>query len=195
MSVATGYGKEPEPSTSSSVQLSQQCRHFKLFDILLATKNFDESLIIGAPEFWAEVEMLLKFRHCNLVSLFGYCNHEKEMILVYEYMLNGTLKDHLHRLSTSLSWIQRLKIGIGAARGLHYLHTGIGIKVGVIHLDIKTSNILLHETWAAKVSDFGLSKLGQTNQLSTHVNTVVKEVLCRKRAMFEIDEQAFNLGI
>nr|GFC10806.1 concanavalin A-like lectin/glucanase, subgroup [Tanacetum cinerariifolium] len=142
--------------------------------VLAAIKRLDPSSNQGAPEFWAEVEMLSKFRHCNLVSLFGYCNHEKEMILVYEYMPNGTLEDHLHKLGTSLSWIQRLKICIGAARGLHYLHTGTGIEVGVINHDVKTSNILLHETWAAKVSDFGLSKLGPTNQPSTGVNTVVK---------------------
>ncbi|GKE08787.1 receptor-like protein kinase FERONIA, partial [Tanacetum coccineum] len=190
MSVATGYGNEPEASTSSSIQLSQQCRRFELSDIMLATKNFDKSSVIGrggfgkvyigtifngsatvlaavkrldtnsnqgAPEFWAEVEMLSKLRHCNLVSLFGYCNEEKEMILVYEYMPNGTLEDHLHKLGTPLSWVQRLKICIDAGRGLHYLHTGTGIDVGVIHRDVKTSNILLHETWAAKISDFGLS--------------------------------------
>ncbi|GKE53841.1 receptor-like protein kinase FERONIA, partial [Tanacetum coccineum] len=131
MSVATGYRKEPEPSTSSSIQLSQQCRRFELSDIMLATKNFDKSLVIGrggfgkvyigtifngsttvlaaikrldpnsnqgAPEFWAEVKMLSKLRHCNLVSLFGYCNDEEEMILVYEYIPYGTLEDHLHKL-------------------------------------------------------------------------------------------------
>ncbi|GJS09959.1 receptor-like protein kinase FERONIA [Tanacetum coccineum] len=117
--------------------------------VLAAIKRLDPNSNQGAPEFWAEVEMLSKFWHCNLVSLFGYCNHEKEMILVYEYMPNGTLEDHLHKLGTTLSWIQRLKICIGAARGLHYLHT-------------------------AKVSDFGLSKLGPNNEPSTGVNTVVK---------------------
>ncbi|GKC00806.1 receptor-like protein kinase FERONIA, partial [Tanacetum coccineum] len=203
MSVAT------EPSTSSSIQLSQQCRHFELFDIMLATENFDESLVIGrggfgkvyrgtvfngsatvlaaikrldpnsnqgAPEFWAEVEMLSKLRHCNLVSLFGYCNDEEEMILVYEYIPYGTLEDHLHKLGT-LSWVQRLKICIGAGRGLHYLHTGTGIDVGVIHRDVKTSNILLQESWAAKISDFGLSKIGPTNQPMTYfIHNCLKEL-------------------
>ncbi|PWA90533.1 serine/threonine/dual specificity protein kinase, catalytic domain-containing protein [Artemisia annua] len=246
MFVSTGYGKESEPSTSSSVQWSQPCRQFEFPEILLATENFDESLVVGsggfgkvykgtivngssfvvvaikrldsmsnqgAAEFWAEVEMLSKLRHCHLVSLIGYCKHEKEMILVYEYMPHGTLEDHLHKLGTPLSWLQRLKICIGASRGLHYLHTGTGIEFGVIHRDVKSSNILLQESWAAKISDFGLSKIGPTNQPSTYVNTLVKgtfgyldpnyfttgrltrksdvyafgvvmlEVLCRKRAV------------
>ncbi|KAI3496820.1 hypothetical protein L1887_39197 [Cichorium endivia] len=246
MSNATRDGKEPQPTTTSTTEWSQLCRHFKFPEIILATNNFDESLVVGqggfgkvykgkiingtsvaiaaikrldsmstqgATEFWAEVEMLSKLRHCHLVSLIGYCNYEKEMILIYEYMPSGTLEDHLHKLRTPLSWIQRLKICIGAGRGLDYLHTGTGIEFGVIHRDVKSSNILLHESWAAKISDFGLSRIGPTNKPSTYVNTLVKgtfgyldpnyfstgrltrksdvyafgvvmlEVLCRKRAV------------
>ncbi|KAL8232356.1 hypothetical protein R6Q57_002134 [Mikania cordata] len=226
--------------------MQRSCRLFEFPEILIATENFDESLVIGsggfgkvykgnvtigtnivvvaikrldfmssqgAAEFWAEVEMLSMLRHCNLVSMIGYCNYEQEMILVYEYMPNRTLNDHLHELRTPLSWLQRLNICIGAGRGLHYLHTGTGIASGVIHRDVKSSNILLHESWAAKISDFGLSKIGPTNQPSTYVNTLIKgtfgyldpnyyttgkltrksdvyafgvvllEVLCRKRAV------------
>ncbi|KAJ9550798.1 hypothetical protein OSB04_014843 [Centaurea solstitialis] len=187
--------------------------------VVAAIKRLDTMSNQGATEFWAEVEMLSKLRHCNLVSLFGYCNYEKEMILVYEYMPNGTLEDHLHKLGTPLSWLQRLNICVGAARGLHYLHTGTGIDIGVIHRDVKSSNILLNESWAAKISDFGLSKVGPTNQPSTYVNTLVKgtfgyldpdyyetgkltrksdvyalgvvllEVLCRKPAVDRSDEE------
>ncbi|KAJ0794781.1 putative protein kinase RLK-Pelle-CrRLK1L-1 family [Helianthus annuus] len=230
----------------SHASTMQPCRHFDFPEILIATKNFDESLVIGtggfgkvykgniiigaslvvaaikrldsmsnqgAVEFWAEVEMLSMLRHCNLVTLIGYCNYEKEMILVYEYIPNGTLDDHLHKLHSPLTWIQRLNICIGAGRGLHYLHTSTGIESGVIHRDVKSSNILLHENWAAKISDFGLSKISPMNQPSTYVNTLVKgtfgymdpnyyatgkltkksdvyafgvvllEVLCRKRAV------------
>ncbi|KAJ0488409.1 putative protein kinase RLK-Pelle-CrRLK1L-1 family [Helianthus annuus] len=139
-----------------------------------AIKRLDSTSNQGALEFWAEVKMLSNLRHCHLVSLIGYCNDGQEMILVYEYMPHGTLEDHLHKRVTSLTWMRRLQICIGAARGLDYLHTGTGIKHGVIHRDVKPSNILLDDSWAAKISDFGLSKIGPINQPCTYVNTVVK---------------------
>ena len=142
--------------------------------LVVAIKRLDSTSNQGAVEFWAEVKMLSKLRHCHLVSLIGYCNDRQEMILVYEYMPRGTLEDHLHNLQTLLPSVKRLKICIGAARGLDYLHTGAGIHHGVIHRDVKSSNILLHNNWAAKISDFGLSKIGPTNQPSTYVNTLVK---------------------
>nr|XP_043629047.1 serine/threonine-protein kinase PBL35-like [Erigeron canadensis] len=142
--------------------------------VVAAIKRLDTMSRQGAAEFWAEVEILSKLRHCNLVSLIGYCNHGQELILVYEYMPNGTLEDHLHKICTPLSWTQRLRICIGASCGLHYLHTGTGIESGVIHRDVKSSNILLLESWTAKISDFGLSKTGPTNQPITYVNTLVK---------------------
>ncbi|PWA59762.1 concanavalin A-like lectin/glucanase domain, Serine/threonine-protein kinase Rad53 [Artemisia annua] len=138
-----------------------------------AIKRLESTSNQGAVEFSAEVEMLSKLRHCHLVSLIGYCNDGQEMILVYEYMPNGTLADRLHKYQ-NLTWVRRLKICIGAARGLDYLHTGTGINLGVIHRDVKSSNILLDNSWAAKISDFGLSKIGPTNKPSTYVNTMVR---------------------
>lgn len=121
------------------------------------------------------------FRHSHLVSLVGYCNEEKEMILVYEYMPHGTLSDHLYKnyrnglvVSQPLSWERCLKICIGVARGLDYLHTGTGLQQRVIHRDVKISNILLDEHSEAKVSDFGLSKIGPANQSCSYVSTNVK---------------------
>ncbi|KAL8265000.1 hypothetical protein R6Q59_023130, partial [Mikania micrantha] len=159
----------------------------------------------GLPEFLAEVETLSKLRHSHLVSLI-------EMIIVYEYMPNGTLYEHLHSFCTLLSWLQRLKICLDVARGLEILHTGMEIGFGIIHRDVKSSNILLNKSWAAKITDFGLSEklsMDQQSILVTRVTgtfgyvdphyfytgklsrksdvysfgVVLLEVLCRKRAL------------
>nr|XP_029119299.1 proline-rich protein 36 isoform X16 [Elaeis guineensis] len=127
----------------------------------------------GGREFLAEVEMLSRLHHRNLVKLIGICTEEHVRCLVYELVPNGSVESHLygaHKQSAPLDWNARLKIALGAARGLAYLHEDSSPRV--IHRDFKASNILLEDDLTPKVSDFGLARtaLDEGNEhISTHV--------------------------
>jgi hypothetical protein len=120
--------------------------------------------------FDSELAFLSRLHHKHLVRLVGFCEEKDERLLVYEYMKNGALYDHLHdknnvEKSSSLlnSWKMRIKIALDAARGIEYLHNYA--VPPIIHRDIKSSNILLDANWTARVSDFGLSLMGpESNQ-------------------------------
>ncbi|KAK7340671.1 hypothetical protein VNO77_21381 [Canavalia gladiata] len=191
-------------SRNKSIFPSALCRYFSIIEIRAATINFDDIFVVGVggfgkvykgyiddgakpvaikrfipsnlqgvQEFKTEVEMLSQLSHPHLVSLIGYCNDEDDMIIVYDFMGNGTLRDHLYGSKNApLSWNQRLEICIGAGLGLEYLHNGA--EYNVIHRDVKSSNILLDEKWVAKISDFGLCKIGPDGVSKFHVTTQVK---------------------
>ncbi|KAL4559669.1 hypothetical protein LXL04_031812 [Taraxacum kok-saghyz] len=107
-----------------------------------------------------ELEFLSRVNHKNLVQLLGFCEENKELVLVYEFMENRSLHDHLHDLNSEnvMSWPARIKLALDAARGIEYLH--VYADPPIIHRDIKSSNILLDADWMGKVSDFGLSLMG-----------------------------------
>ncbi|KAF5758439.1 putative protein kinase RLK-Pelle-CrRLK1L-1 family [Helianthus annuus] len=136
---------------------------------MCAFKRLDPKYGQGEPEFLKEIMMLSDYKHANLISLLGYCDEGGEKILVYEYASNGSLDRHLS--SNLLTWGQRIKICVDAARGLSFLHDDKGTKQRVLHRDIKSANILLDDNWNAKVSDMGLSRLGPANQRHTVVIT------------------------
>nr|XP_043614631.1 probable serine/threonine-protein kinase DDB_G0278521 [Erigeron canadensis] len=138
--------------------------------IRVAMKRLNRQFGQGNREYLMEIQMLTCYRHKNLVSLVGFCDENGESILVYEHVKHGSLDRHL-RNASELSWIQRLKISLGAARGFNYLHYEVGAEHRVLHRDIKSPNILLDENWEAKVADFGLSKIGRSNVEFTYVVT------------------------
>ncbi|CAI9769882.1 unnamed protein product [Fraxinus pennsylvanica] len=127
---------------------------------VVAVKNLLNNKGQAGKEFKVEVEAIGKVRHKNLVGLMGYCAEGAQRLLVYEYIDNGNLEQWLHGdvgPVSPLTWEIRMKIAIGTARGLAYLHEGLEPKV--VHRDVKSSNILLDRKWNPKVSDFGLAKL------------------------------------
>ncbi|TVU19944.1 hypothetical protein EJB05_36127 [Eragrostis curvula] len=140
----------------------------------VAIKRAEPGSMQGVVEFKNEIELLSRVHHRNLVSLIGFCYQQGEQMLVYEYISNGTLRENLIVRGTYLDWKKRLRIALGSARGLAYLHELADPPI--IHRDIKSTNILLDDSLKAKVADFGLSKLVADTQKG-HVSTQVKGTL------------------
>ncbi|XP_010462025.1 PREDICTED: probable LRR receptor-like serine/threonine-protein kinase At1g51820 [Camelina sativa] len=138
----------------------------------VAVKLLSHSSSQGYKQFKAEVELLLRVHHKNLVGLVGYCDEGENLALIYEYMANGDLKEQMSgtRNRFILNWGTRLKIVVESAQGLEYLHNGC--KPPMVHRDVKTTNILLNEQFQAKLADFGLSR-SFPMEGETHVSTVV----------------------
>ncbi|XVF40674.1 hypothetical protein PTKIN_Ptkin01aG0133500 [Pterospermum kingtungense] len=147
--------------------------YIESIDKIVAVKQLDRNGMQGCREFFSEVLMLSMVRHPNLVNLIGYCAEGDQRILVYEYMPNGSLENHLLDLGPGqepLDWNTRMKIAEGAAKGLEYLHDFADPPI--IYRDFKASNILLDANFNPKLSDFGLARLGPTEG-KDHVSTRV----------------------
>ncbi|KAB2068277.1 hypothetical protein ES319_A08G020000v1 [Gossypium barbadense] len=137
---------------------------------VVAVKELNPDGFQGDREWLAEVNYLGQFSHPNLVKLIGYCCEGDHRLLVYEYMESGSLERHLfRRTDCSLTWSKRMRIALGAAKGLAFLH---GAGRPVIYRDFKSSNVLLDADFNAKLSDFGLAKDGPMGD-QTHVSTRV----------------------
>ncbi|KAG5409160.1 hypothetical protein IGI04_005479 [Brassica rapa subsp. trilocularis] len=189
---------------SSIAPFTLSAKTFTASEIVKATSNFAESRVLGeggfgkvyeglfddgtkvavkvlkrddqqgGREFLAEVEMLSRLHHRNLVNLIGICIEDRNRSLVYELIPNGSVESHLHGVdkeSSPLDWEARLKIALGAARGLAYLHEDSNPRV--IHRDFKSSNILLEHDFTPKVSDFGLARNALDDEDNRHISTRV----------------------
>lgn len=153
-----------EPSTPKSMWGSK----IDAPKINVAVKILNPESFQGYQEWLAEVLLLNKLQHPNLVSLIGYCHEKNQQCLVYELCRHGSLEDILfHSPSCPLDWELRVEVALQSARGLAFLH-----KNNVIHRDFKTSNVLLAECFQVRVTDFGLAKAGPAGD-KTHVSTRV----------------------
>nr|POE46702.1 putative serine/threonine-protein kinase pix13 [Quercus suber] len=162
----------PKLKEFSFTDLKTATKNFKSDFVLVAIKKLDSTSLQGLQEWQSKVNFLGRLSHPNLIRLLGYCSKDKELLLVYEFMLKGSLENHLFRrnpIIEPISWDIRLKILIGAAWGLAFLHIS---ENKVIYRDFKASHILLDGNYNAKISDFGLAKLGPSGG-DSHMTTRV----------------------
>ncbi|KAK7379703.1 hypothetical protein VNO78_34392 [Psophocarpus tetragonolobus] len=169
---------QPPSVPAPSLELSPKTQDNELVISVLIFTNLSTFRVINLDDYltcysaaWkmqSEVNFLGRLSHPNLVKLLGYCWDEDKLLLVYEFVARGSLETHLFKRSFKpLSWNSRLKIAIGAARGLAFLHASERL---VIYRDLKATNILLDGNYNAKISDFGSARLGPSGE-KTHVST------------------------
>ncbi|KAJ9175007.1 hypothetical protein P3X46_013594 [Hevea brasiliensis] len=168
----------------------------KDLNYFIAVKRVSKVSQQGIKEYGSEVKVISQLRHRNLVKLVGWC-HEKELLLAYEFMPNGSLESHLFKGKSLLTWDLRYKIAQGLASALLYLHQE-GDQC-VLHRDIKSSNILLDSSFNAKLGDFGLARLvdhGKGSQITIPAGTVgymAMECFTSGKASKESDIYSFGV--
>ncbi|KAI3804987.1 hypothetical protein L1987_26934 [Smallanthus sonchifolius] len=163
----------------------------------VAVKRVSKTSKQGIKEYASEVKIISRLRHRNLVQLTGWCHEKGELLLVYEYMENGSLDSHLFKEKSLLTWETRYKIAIGLASSLLYLHEEW--EQCILHRDIKSSNVMLDSNFNAKLGDFGLAKLvdhekgSQTTLLAGTMGYLAPEYVTTGKASKESD--VFSFGV
>ncbi|XP_016703971.2 L-type lectin-domain containing receptor kinase IX.1 [Gossypium hirsutum] len=163
----------------------------------VAIKRVSSGSKQGIKEYASEVKIISRLRHRNLVQLIGWCHENKQLLLVYEFMPNGSLDSHLFNQNSLLPWELRFKIAQGLASGLLYLHEGW--QQCVVHRDIKSSNVLLDSDFNAKLGDFGLARLvdhskgSQTTVLAGTMGYLAPECHIAGKASKQSDVYSFGV--
>ncbi|KAM0034866.1 putative protein kinase RLK-Pelle-LRR-I-1 family [Helianthus debilis subsp. tardiflorus] len=166
---------------------------------IVAVKRLDTRHGQGEQQFLSELQILLEYKHENIIGLVGYCDEEDEKIIVYEYASGGSLDRYLK--NDSLTWEKRLYICIEVARALDFLHGGEGKQAKVVHRDIKTANILLSHDRKAKLADFGLSLISPiTQERDVVVDNVCGtpgylDPLYRESKFLTIESDIYSFGV
>ncbi|XP_021726633.1 L-type lectin-domain containing receptor kinase IX.1-like [Chenopodium quinoa] len=166
-------------------------------DLPIAVKKISRGSKQGKKEYIAEVKIISRLRHRNIVQLLGWCHDKTKLLLVYEFMPNGSLDCHLFGKKTPLSWPLRYKIAQGLASGLLYLHEEW--EQCVVHRDIKSSNIMLDSNFNVKLGDFGLATLmehgrvAQTITLAGTIGYIAPEYISTRKASKESDVYSFGV--
>lgn len=169
----------------------------KEIDSFVAVKRVSRGSKQGVKEYAAEVKIISRLRHRNLVQLIGWCHERRELLLVYEFMPHGSLDSHLFKQTSLLTWEVRYKIVQGLASGLLYLHEEW--EQCVVHRDIKSSNIMLDSDFNAKLGDFGLARLvdhekgSQTTVLAGTMGYMAPECAMTGKASRESDVYSFGI--
>ncbi|XP_023744822.1 L-type lectin-domain containing receptor kinase IX.1 [Lactuca sativa] len=169
----------------------------KEMDSYIAVKKVSSGSSQGVKEYASEVRTISRLRHRNLVQLIGWCHEHKDLVLVYEFMLNGSLDSHLFHGKSLLSWPVRYTIAQGLASAVLYLHAGW--EQCVVHRDIKSSNVMLDSSFNAKLGDFGLARFvdhekgSQTTVIAGTMGYMAPECVMTGQASRETDVYSFGV--
>nr|XP_043617835.1 L-type lectin-domain containing receptor kinase IX.1-like [Erigeron canadensis] len=163
----------------------------------IVVKRVSKTSEHGIKEYTAEIKIISQLRHKNLVELKGWCHEKSELLLIYEFMENGSLDLHLFKQKSWLTWDKRKRIAYDLASALSYLHEDC--KECILHRDVKSNNVMLDSNFNAKLGDFGLARLvdhdknSKTTMLARTLGYMAPEYVMTGKASKESDVYSFGV--